>query len=424
MVTTSAALLAFLQSNLPFFMADLYQFTLTDGTVLRLTSFDRDIFYASSTYTSLGPYISRSKLKVSTGLEVSNLDVVIQADPGMLVESQSVLLMIAQGRFSNAAVTVRRAYLTTGDVALVPVTPNLTGSPTGTGDGTIVRFAGVVGAVSEVTHLTAKIEVRDKLYILNRPMPKNTFQPMCWHVFCDAGCGLSAADFTLTGVTVHSGSTTTIIQSGQADPNIIGPPVSAPALSVVSATTQLPWSNYYVVITYTTKVGETIASQESSIVATPGHLLHVASPISATGVTGWNCYVGDGRGNEQLQNSTPLSIGTDYQETGDGIFLTGVLPPQIPTTGYWGLGTISFTSGVNKGLSAAIQGSSSTGALQLAAPLPQTPGVGDTFNLFAGCSKIVSACQFRLKADGVTVVDNSAHFTGCPATPSPEIGSA
>lgn len=424
MVNASAALIAFLELNLPFFGADLYTFTLPSGSIIRATSFDRRITYSGDVYTPLGPYVSRSKLKVSVGTEVSTLTVQITSNPTDMVGSQSVLLAIAQGKFSHASVTVRRAFLTPGDVALATIIPNLTGCPSGTGDGTIVRFVGFVGQVSDVTTLTATLEIRDVLYYLNRPAPKNVHQASCWHTFCDAGCTLDAADFTTTG-SVHAGSTTVTINTGLTqDASIPTAPTGAPSLTIVSSDTILPWTGYYVVITYVTKYGETTKSPEAFIAAPPGNIVKVTSPSNPGGGTvGWNVYIGDGSGNEQLQTSVPQAFGSDFTASVEGIYQSGIIPPQIPSTGYWAQGRITFTSGVLSGVSAYIQGSDATGAIALAVPLPSAPATGVTFSIFAGCSKTVSACQSRVKISGASV-DNTNHFTGVPATPTPEIGVA
>src|SRR5205807_1637846 len=101
MVTASSQLVAFLASGAPFYGADLFTFSLTDGTTFRVTSFGADILYGGNTYSSLGPYIDRSKIKLSTKLEVSTCIVTIKANPNMLIESTAVLLLIAQGRFNG-----------------------------------------------------------------------------------------------------------------------------------------------------------------------------------------------------------------------------------------------------------------------------------------------------------------------------------
>jgi hypothetical protein len=416
MVTASAALTAFLQTGLPFWGAELYTITLVGGTVLRVTSFDQNISYSSNTFTAAGPYVKRSKLKIAVGLQASTLELTIVANPGTMLLGIPILEAIAQGKLTGATVNVRRAFMTVGDIQSRPVICNLTGAATGSGDGTICRFNGTVGKVTEVTAVSATIELRDVLYLLNRPTPKNCFQPGCWHTLFDAGCTLSAGPFTVTGATSAGSTTITVNTSLSQDANIPGPPASAPTLSLTGApANNLPWQGLYVEITYLNAYGETVASPEAFLAVPPGNLCHVNSPPSVTGATAWNCYIGDGSGNEQLQNVTPIAIGTPFTSFADGTHLSGILPPQIPTTGYWSLGRITFTSGALNGLSAFITGSNSSGQLQMSVPLPSAPATGVTFSIIPGCDKTVATC--------LTKFNNIANYTGCSAIPTPEVGS-
>ena len=95
-----------------------------------------------------------------------------------------------------------------------------------------------------------------------------------------------------------------------------------PTLGEVSGPggTNLPATTYYVVVTYVGGTGESAASAESSHrIITTNNILTVASPSAASGVTGYNVYVGTYSGGEQLQTVTPLSIGTNWTENNTGL---------------------------------------------------------------------------------------------------------
>jgi len=85
-------------------------------------------------------------------------------------------------------------------------------------------------------------------------------------------------------------------------------------------------------------------------------------------------------------------------------------------TGYFDLGKITFTSGVNNGISRSIKqhikGAISTFALM--SPFPNTPGVGDTFNVYPGCDKMQTTCANKFS--------NIANFRGFPFIPQNETG--
>ncbi len=79
--------------------------------------------------------------------------------------------------------------------------------------------------------------------------------------------------------------------------------------------------------------------------------------------------------------------------------------------GYFDLGTVQFTSGINSGTRRAIK-SYQTGQLTLSAPLPHPPAPADEFNAVAGCNKTRARCG--------AVFNNEANFLGFPFMPSPK----
>lgn len=78
---------------------------------------------------------------------------------------------------------------------------------------------------------------------------------------------------------------------------------------------------------------------------------------------------------------------------------------------YFALGTITFTSGLNNGLTRTVK-SYTPGVLTLAFPLPNTPGVGDTFTAYPGCDKTQATCSGKYS--------NLTNFRGFPYIPSTE----
>lgn len=83
--------------------------------------------------------------------------------------------------------------------------------------------------------------------------------------------------------------------------------------------------------------------------------------------------------------------------------------PQV--TGYFDLGMLTFTSGVNTGVSRTVktylQGSPSS--IAFIAPFPSAPNAGDTFSIIPGCDKQQSTCQNKF--------NNLQHFRGFPYVP-------
>ena len=82
--------------------------------------------------------------------------------------------------------------------------------------------------------------------------------------------------------------------------------------------------------------------------------------------------------------------------------------------GYFTFGTITFTSGVNAGVSATIKAhtlASGVATLTLMAPLQSAPMAGDTFNAYPGCNKAQATCSGTF--------NNLLNFRGWPFVPSP-----
>ena len=78
---------------------------------------------------------------------------------------------------------------------------------------------------------------------------------------------------------------------------------------------------------------------------------------------------------------------------------------------YFALGTLTFTSGANNGITRTVRGFTA-GAFDLSLPLPVQPTIGDTFTAPAGCDKALATCTSKFS--------NSANFRGFPHVPNPE----
>jgi len=72
-------------------------------------------------------------------------------------------------------------------------------------------------------------------------------------------------------------------------------------------------------------------------------------------------------------------------------------------------GTITFTSGVNAGLTATIKSAVASTSLTLVYPLLNAPSTGDAFTAYFGCDHTIGTCQGRFS--------NLANFRGFPFVP-------
>jgi uncharacterized phage protein (TIGR02218 family) len=84
---------------------------------------------------------------------------------------------------------------------------------------------------------------------------------------------------------------------------------------------------------------------------------------------------------------------------------------SMGAAGYFALGSITFTSGANAGISRSVKnyGVTPTVTFELISPFPVIPLAGDTFTAYPGCDKQQSTCTVKFR--------NLANFRGFPYVP-------
>ena len=115
-----------------------------------------------------------------------------------------------------------------------------------------------------------------------------------------------------------------------------------------------------------------------------------------------------GAGNEAAMRAGYTATGS--ATGGSRTHLTSVLAQP---DGYFALGEIEFTGGLNVGAPRTIGKHTDDGSLFWARPLRFAVQAGDTFTLAAGCDKTWDTCDSRF--------GNTARFRGFPAVPPEEV---
>jgi uncharacterized phage protein (TIGR02218 family) len=179
--------------------ADLYTITLQSGTVLRLTSCDRLITWASETWVESGPVLTRGRVKVTLGAEVGTLSMSIAPKPGQTLAGLSWMEAIRRGLLDNAELLLQRAYMPNWQAAVV---------------GLEERFYGRVADI-EVARAGATLEVRSPLELLDTMVPGERYQPQCRNTWGDAHCGVAPAFYETTKA-VLAGSTVSALNFSDA----------------------------------------------------------------------------------------------------------------------------------------------------------------------------------------------------------------
>jgi hypothetical protein len=185
----SDSLIAALASRVPMWSADLFTFSLTNGTTLRLASTDRSILAGANLFIAANagsPGITRGAWSIKNTIDVPSLEIDIISSGTDYAGGSNVKLAMHNGLLDGAWIALDRAYMPTtgpyGDTAL----------------GTVQIFAGKTGQV-QITATGAKITVRGANVLMNQYMPRNRFLTSCIHSLFDTGCSLVRASFTHGG---------------------------------------------------------------------------------------------------------------------------------------------------------------------------------------------------------------------------------
>jgi uncharacterized phage protein (TIGR02218 family) len=183
-------LVTWLQSATEIRMADLYTITLTAGTVLRYTTWDSTLVVSGNTFLTGPPNFERTAIEEKLGMEVSTIELTISASATDLVNGVPILQAIAQGLFDGAVFRIDRLFM----------------DSTGVQIGTVIRFAGFIGPIDELSRSYAKITVNAGTELLQMQLPAVILQPGCTNTLFDARCGLIKASFAEANA-VQAGST-------------------------------------------------------------------------------------------------------------------------------------------------------------------------------------------------------------------------
>lgn len=202
MRSASNALITLLNTSTQFCIADLLTIVPVSGSIIRLTSADKDVAAvskvdnASHVFSSSGPPFKRGRTKLKVGLEVDTLQLTLY--PDVIAHQLNGMPWPAaanSGYFDEAQLILERVFMPTWF---------------DTSAGTVILFSGRVGQ-AEGLREEIQIEVRSDLELLVETLfPRNVFQGGCMHTLFDSGCGLSKAAYTTAGTAAAASSATII----------------------------------------------------------------------------------------------------------------------------------------------------------------------------------------------------------------------
>lgn len=182
MRSASSQLKAFLASATAYVRANLYTFTLTNGSVYWFTDADVPVTISGTTFQPTGCIVDRG-YSTGVGISVDTLQLKVSDDGRTLIAGVPFLTYLRSGGFDNAVVTAQRAYWANWGEPL---------------QGVITRFAGRLSEIKDSGRLNATLMVTSWAELLNVYMPTDVFQSSCRNMLFDANCTLDPNNFKAT----------------------------------------------------------------------------------------------------------------------------------------------------------------------------------------------------------------------------------
>ena len=214
--------------------ADLYTFTLRDGTVLRYTNYDQEVFvpgpgggetslYGGVGYSStrllfsVGPVIKRSRLTWELGLKPAELTVTIGSKPTDIAQpflGFNWPYAFIKGLFDWAKIQVWRLY---GPFAVNAAGQIINNTITGA-QRPMPLFSGYIAELISASRQSVAFKALDVRVLLNTQIPRTTLSPYCRWALFGAGCLLNAENFGVS-TTALAGSTASILLAALTKPS-------------------------------------------------------------------------------------------------------------------------------------------------------------------------------------------------------------
>lgn len=190
---------ALLLTQNQFSMAELYTFTLRDGTKAYYTDLDVDILLSGVIFRANSIRIENLKYKLEIGWSVDEQEVVISAFPDDLLAAANFFTALQEGLLDGAYLTRERAFWVAHRLGGA-AQRDLSQSPIDRH----ILFTGRVSTIEKVGRTSATFKVKSPMSLLDIDMPRNTYQPACQWMLYDAGCTVDRASHTATYTVVSA----------------------------------------------------------------------------------------------------------------------------------------------------------------------------------------------------------------------------
>ncbi len=295
----------------------------------------------------------------------------------------TVTTPVAHGLVNGAAIAVSGALQAAYDIGpsiLITVTKPtkftfpVVGTPATPATGTITyrtQFGAIIERIGNLGEVTIergafKAELRGLMQAYTRSIGEIT-SASCRADLGDARCTVDLAPLTVTStITGTNPDGVTLYDSARAEPGPTG------AVNIINVSNANPG-----VVTLAAPVP-----------------FPVGSPVTLSAINGMPLLNQD----TIVRNPSGVhfDLGIDTSDTAVyGIYVdNGVCTPLGGSTGYFDYGLITFTSGLNSGLSMEVK-SYVPGQITLQLPFPYAVVPGDAYTMHAGCDKSLATCRDR-----------------------------
>ena len=322
--------------------------TRKDGTVFAFTEHDRPLTVNGHTYQSALSY-SRTAIRTTADMAVDSLDAT-----GILDSTEITETDLEAGLWDNAVFQI--ILINWADLSIVP---------------TKLR-AGWIGKVT-IGQNQYTAELRGLAQALQTQIGE-VYQPGCRNDLGDAHCGIDLGPLTDAGAVVAVTSNRVFMVSGLTQP---GP--------------------------------SSIAYTASTIGFFPSHILDTANGLVTAGFAKFDAITISGSAFNDKTVSV-LNVTDDDIRVSDQTLtrerLGNPVTLSVNTPGWYDYGLISWTSGLNKGLTMEVRSwTRSPDTISLYLPMPFAVQAGDAFTITPGDDKRINTCAKKfnnlLGPDGI-----------------------
>ncbi len=345
MKNAGTALKNYLATTQLLIWADLWTIQLVSGTTLYYNDSDINLTVGGNLFLCNSVLFDGAELDSEYGLSPNTTEVMCYPGPSTTVAGVPFLEACAFGQFDRANITKQRLFMPTwGDTSL----------------GAITIFQGQITTIA-TTRNTVQFTCKDAKNLLNIYMPPRIYQPTCSFTFGDAKCGFDRSSIAVSS-TVSAGS----------------------SLSVILATSLTQVAGYFNNGTVKFTSGANNGLSRSIKTYNPGYVQLVA-PFPAQPAVGDAFTITPGC-TKSFAGPTTSENASVFNGSTPQLIISNVAAPS----GTYNGDNIVFTSGGNIGDTAIIQVWTSGEAIMLS-PFPNSPAVGDTFNIRRANGKILTS---------------------------------